>query len=77
MDLLDIKNIIFLIFVLFSVYLDMIDSWDFIVETDFKSLLYDMPGWMNDKLESRLPGEISITSDMQMILPQWQKAKRN
>ena len=25
-----------------------------------------MPGWMNNKLESRLPGEISIT-DMQMI----------
>ena len=26
-------------------------------------------------LESRLPGEISITSDMQMIPPLWQKAK--
>ena len=26
-----------------------------------------MPGWMNHKLESRLPGEISITSDMQRI----------
>jgi len=26
-----------------------------------------MLGWMNQKLESRLPGEISITSDMQMI----------
>ena len=25
-----------------------------------------MPGWMKQKLESRLPGEISITSDMQM-----------
>ena len=25
-----------------------------------------MPGWMTHKLESRLPGEISITSDMQM-----------
>ena len=25
-------------------------------------------GWMNHKLESRLPGDISITSDMQMIL---------
>ena len=25
-----------------------------------------MPGWMKRKLESRLPGEISITSDMQM-----------
>ena len=28
------------------------------------------------KLESRWPGEISITSDMQMILPLWQKMKR-
>ena len=26
-----------------------------------------MPGWMNHKLESRLPGEISMTSSMQMI----------
>ena len=25
-----------------------------------------MPGWMNHKLESRLAGEISKTSDMQM-----------
>ena len=32
-------------------------------------------GWMKHKLESRLPGEISITSDMQMILPLWQKVK--
>ena len=30
---------------------------------------------MKHKLESRLPGEISITSDMQMTLPLWQKAK--
>ena len=29
------------------------------------------------QLESRLPGEISITSDMQMTPPLWQKAKRN
>ena len=36
-----------------------------------------MPGWMKYKLESRLPGEISITSDMQMIPPLWQKVKRN
>ena len=34
-------------------------------------------GWMKHKLESRLPGEISITSDMQMIPPLWQKVKRN
>ena len=36
-----------------------------------------MLGWMKHKLESRLLGEISITSDMQMTLPLWQKAKRN
>ena len=34
-------------------------------------------GWNKHKLESRLPGEISITSDMQMTPPLWQKAKRN
>ena len=32
--------------------------------------------WMNHKLELRLLGEISITSDMQMTPPLWQKAKR-
>ena len=32
-------------------------------------------GWMKHKLESRLPGEILITSDMQMKPPLWQKAK--
>ena len=37
----------------------------------------EMLSWMKHKLESRLPGEISITSDMQMIPPLWQKAKRN
>ena len=30
-----------------------------------------------NKLESRLPGEISITSDMQMTPPLWKKAKKN
>ena len=37
---------------------------------------WEMPGWMKHKLESRLLGEISITSDMQMI-PLWQKVKKN
>ena len=36
----------------------------------------EMPGWMKHKLESRFLGEILITSDMQMILPLWQKVKR-
>ena len=38
---------------------------------------YEMLGWMNRKLESRLPEEISATSDMHMIPLQWQKVKRN
>ena len=29
----------------------------------------EMPGWMNLKLEIKFPGEISITSDMQMTPP--------
>ena len=32
-----------------------------------------MPDWLKHKLESRLPGEISITSDTQMTPPWWQK----
>ena len=36
-----------------------------------------MPDWMKHKLESRLQGDISITSDMQMTLPLCQNAKRN
>ena len=34
-------------------------------------------GWVKHKLESSLPGEISIISCMQMITPLWQKAKKN
>ena len=37
----------------------------------------EMPGWMKHKLESRLPGEMSTTSDMEMTPPLWQKAKKN
>ena len=43
--------------------------------TYMKSLSCKMLGWMKHKLESRLLGEISITSDMQMTPPLWQKAK--
>ena len=42
-----------------------------------QSTLCKIPGWMNHKLESRLPGEISTASDMQMIPVKWQKVKRN
>ena len=45
--------------------------------TYMQSTLCEMPDWMKHKLESRFPGEISITSDMQMTLPLWQKVKRN
>ena len=34
-----------------------------------------MLGWKKHKLESRLPGKISITSDIQMTPPLWQKTK--
>ena len=37
----------------------------------------EMSDWMKHKLKSRLQGEISITSDMQMTPPLWQKVKRN
>ena len=37
----------------------------------------EMSDWMTHQLESRLPGEISITSDMQMIPPLWEKVKKN
>ena len=43
--------------------------------TSMQSTPCEMPGWMKHKLESKLPGEISIISDMQMIPPLWQKAK--
>ena len=35
--------------------------------TSLQNISREIPGWMKHKLESRLPGEISITSDMQMI----------
>ena len=35
--------------------------------TSMQSTSCEMQGWMNHKLESRLPGEISTISDMQMI----------
>ena len=45
--------------------------------TYMHSILCKMLGWMKHNLESRLPGEISITSDMQMTPPLWQKVKKN
>ena len=45
--------------------------------TSMQNTSCQMPGWMKHKLKSRLPGEISITSDMQMTPPLWQKAKND
>ena len=42
-----------------------------------QSISCEMLGWMKHKLESRLPGEIAITSDTQMIPPLSQKVKKN
>ena len=44
--------------------------------TSMQSISCKMPGWMKHELESRLPGEISITSDMEMTPLLWQKAKK-
>ena len=43
--------------------------------TSMQSTSWETLGWMKHNLESRLPGEISITSDTQMTPPLWQKAK--
>ena len=45
--------------------------------TYMQSTSCEMSDEMKQKLESRLPGEISITSDMQMTPHFWQKTKRN
>ena len=45
--------------------------------TSMQSTLYEMLGYMKHKLESKLLGEISITSDTQMTPPLWQKVKRS
>ena len=45
--------------------------------TSMQSTSWETLGWMKHKLESRLLREISITSDMQMTPPLWQKVKKN
>ena len=45
--------------------------------TSLKSTSCEVLGWMKHKLESRLLGEISITSDTQMTPLLWQKVKMN
>ena len=45
--------------------------------TYMQSTLKETLGWKKHKLDLRLPGEISITSDMQMTPPLRQKVKKN
>ena len=45
--------------------------------TYMQSTSWEMLDWIKHKLESRLPEVVSITSDMQMTPPLWQKAKKN
>ena len=45
--------------------------------TYIQSTSSEMPGWIKHKLQSRLLGEILITSHTHMIPPLWQKVKRN
>ena len=45
--------------------------------TYMQSTSCEMPGWMRQELESRLPEEISTTSDMQITPHLRQKAKKN
>ena len=45
--------------------------------TSMQSTSWETLGWVKHKLESRLPGEISMISDMQMTSPIWQKVKKN
>ena len=43
--------------------------WHLAYLTYMQSTSYELPSWMNPKLESRLLGEVSTTSDMQLIPP--------
>ena len=45
--------------------------------TSMQSTSWETLGCEKHKLESRLPGEVSITSDMQMTPPLWKKVKKN
>ena len=45
--------------------------------TYMQNISKEMPGWMKHKLESRMLGEISIITNMQMTPPLRQKVKKN
>ena len=44
--------------------------------TCMQSTSREMPDWMKHNMESRLLGKISVTSDMQMTPPLWQKKRK-
>ena len=46
-----------------------------VYSTSMQSTSCEMQDWMKHKLESRLPGEISITSDIQITPASWQESK--
>ena len=48
-----------------------------IIENSIKQQKSKFDYWIKHKLKSRLPGELSITSDIQMTPPLWQEAKKN
>ena len=52
-------------------------EWGAIAFSVYAEYIMRTLGWKKHKLESRLLGEISITSDMQMTPPLWQKVKKN
>ena len=60
-----------------SLMSSVLESKPFTLSASWEALLCKMPGRMNQKLESRLLGEISTSSDMQMIPLYWQKVKKN
>ena len=45
--------------------------------TYVQSISFEILDWMKHKLETRLPGDILIISDMQVTPPLWQKVKRS
>ena len=45
--------------------------------TYVQSISFEILDWMKHKLETRLPGDILIISDMQVTPPLWQKVKKN
>ena len=58
-------------------FCSMMENEVCIAITYMQSTSRETLSWRKHKLESRLTEEISITSDMQMTPPLWQKVKKN